>query len=173
MKKLTALVLALMMALSLTASLAEEADVTLALNENFDITLDLPDGYVLKKNLTGTAIYAEIYNPDAVATQYTLSIAKSDVEGTLTELTDDMLMAAQLVLAADFHDPQFSTLTTKEGTVFLVINEHGAQSDYAVMISYYQSNFVSMYITPVEGAEVAQADLDAAFAILESCQLVK
>ena len=175
MKKMIALFLSLLMLMSMTGAMASEVISTIELTEKVDIQMELPEGYTAMKQRLDSVLYAGIYTNDENKPQFTLSIAYSDLTYAVPEIvltSEEEIEQAKQIIGMDFADPTYTVEATTHGTKFLVINENGAEEDYAHLVTNYQGYFIQMYINAAEGAEVTDEDIATALAILSSLALV-
>lgn len=175
MKKMLSISLALMMLLTAACGLAETTGAQIDLNDTNVLQLLVPAGYLLEKENVDAVLYAEILPPSPGMTGFTLSIAYADLADGPTpgEMTAEDIELAKQLVGSDFFRPDFSVMTAQGGTKFLVINENDAEADYALLIANYEGYFVQMYVSPADGADVTEADIQTALAILSSAQLAK
>lgn len=184
MKKLAAALMAMVLTFGMTSVIAQEApaqtdttqEVTaqIKLTEDIALEMEVPEGYEVVKDRSDSALYATISSEEEGKPLFNFSIAYADLsEGpTPGEMTQEDIDLAMQMVSSDFYKPTFTIAAAGGGTKFLVIDENEAESDYTLMIANYQGYFVQMYITPAEGLEVTQADIDTALEILTSTQVV-
>ena len=198
MKKLLALVLALLMLtsvafaedtaemteldLSEVESLIEEvADyIATALDPedvvNFTIAMDaLPEGYTMETAEVGSTLYAT-FTKDADSVQFMASITYSELFDGYTLNVDD-LSAEELnaemqeMLGDSYALPEFSFVTTSHGTDVVLVNETGAESDYAEYVTIYQGYMVTVAL--VKDSELSDADLALGLQLLSDMWFVE
>lgn len=172
MKKLTAVLLSLMLILSAGLSLAEGSVVQMGLN--YDITIDVPAGYTMNRIPKGDMVMAEFIPDDAAAATYTLAIVYSEEFGdyTLNDLSAEEAANMEAVLTADYADAAISFPTTAVGTKLIQVDEQGAESDFGAVLTIYHGYFVEIDVEKAEG-ELTEADFQMAVDLMSSLQLVE
>ena len=165
MKKLLALLLAVMMALACTASLAEEEapanekiDIgTISINGAFALQCGLPEGYAI------TPIYADqshvialVEHEDKTQPRMVLSVAfdetYSDVE-RMNDLDEAALDLLEKTYTDMDPDVEISYGETGLGTRLMIVHSTGTENDYIDFLSIYKGYFVEFIMIAGEEAE--------------------
>ena len=183
MKKIVALLMALLMALSVCALAEEEAEAvenaettTLEVDQILDFTIrmdELPEGYELEVTPVDGDLYARFYKDDA-SCQYLVSVAYSELFDIYTlkidELTEEEMEQMKAFLSQGYHDPSFSFDKTAHGTDVILVNENGAGDDWAEYIAIYEGYFISIAI--VKDTDLTEEDLATALKVLSDLWIV-
>lgn len=173
MKKLFAVVLALMLAMTASLSLAEGTVVQMG--ANYDITIDVPAGYTMNKILSGSLVMADFEPADAAAAKYTLVIEYSEEFGDyiLNDLTAEETAQMKEMLTADFADAVVTFPTTKAGTKLIQIDEQGSESEYGLVLTIYHGYFVQITLTKANGVQLTAEEYQTAIDLMSSLQMVE
>ena len=167
MKKITAILLAALLLMSVCLASAEDGKTQLGiLNVNgvFDIRCNIPEGYELSINeADSTMIYAVIESDDQTKPVMQLRVAFNeliaDVE-RLNDLSDDQLK----VLEATFLEEEgvkISYSSTAYGTKLLVAE---LENEYVVFYTIYKGFEVEFQLTPgTEPLNDSQIDMVISF----------
>lgn len=183
MKKIVALLMALLMALSASAlaeneieAVEESSPTTLEVGDILDFTIQmdaLPEGYALEVTPIDGDLYASFYKDDE-SCQYLASVAYSELFDIYTlkieELTEEELEQMKAFLSGGYNDPVFSFDKTAHGTDVILINENGAGDDYAEYITIYEGYFVSVAV--VKDSELTEEDLAIALKLMSDLWIV-
>lgn len=177
MKKLTALILALLMLCSVAfaeETAAEEATATLDAEEiiNFDVTMDeIPEGYAMSKEVVAGRTVLTFSND---STFIGISVAYSDMfEGytlKLAEMSEDDKAAMQAICSEGYSNPVFSETQTSHGTDLIVINESDVETDYADVFTIYEGYFINASM--LKDSELTDDDLALAVKLLSDLWIV-
>lgn len=173
MKKLIAVVLALVLALTCAAALAE--DTVVQMGANYDITIDVPAGYTMTKLPYGDMIMAK-FMPDApAAAAFTLVIVYSEEFGdyTLNDLNDEEFAEMQAMLTGDYADAVITFPETAVGTKLIQLDEQGSESEYGAVLTIYHGYFVQISLEKPDDAELTEADFQMAIDLMSSLELVQ
>jgi hypothetical protein len=159
MKKLSALLLCLMLVLSCTFAVAESAkkeDYTVVtVNGAFNIRGITPEGYRLEDTQSvDTDIWAVFGSEDPSKPSFSLVISFLEEYANVERLND--LSEAEIeAIKATFADDEveFSETETAYGTKLLVVREAGDAPDYVDFVSIYKGYYIEFLLIPGEEAE--------------------
>lgn len=178
MKKILALVLSLALLLGM-ASLAE----TYVIDEGttYCVTVEAPEGYSFTEVDYGDFIGGLFKSDDEDAPIYfTLLVAYSDEyadyfgkEAILNDLTEEQLEIAISELTSDFEAPEVTTGLTDFGTLCIIVNEQGCESEFASILTVYHGYFIQIYIDSPSGLEIGQELIDTGLGIMSSLELIE
>lgn len=172
MKKILSVALAVVM-LMCSAALADA--IVVQRTDTYEITSVIPKGYSFIEtdyaDVIGGLFKPE--NPDSP--YYTLIVAYNDEyallfgeESSLSDLTEEQLQAGIDELTRDFADPEVKVTTTGLGTVVIVVNEQGSESEYATVLSVYHGYFAQIYIDQLNGRPITDEEIQVAIDIMTS-----
>lgn len=172
MKKILSVALAVIMLLC-AAALADA--VVVQRTDTYEITSMIPKGYSFTE-----ADYADVIgglfkpeNPNQP--YYTLLVAYNEEytelfgeESSLSDLSEEQLQAGIAELTREFADPEVKVTTTGLGTVVIVVNEQGSESEYATVLSVYHGYFAQIYIDQLNGRPITDEEIQVAVDIMTS-----
>ena len=179
MKKIIALVTALVMLLACTAALAEAETKSmgiLKMNKAFDITYSpLPNDYELHINVQNDmVIIADIFSTQKNLPKMNLSIAFNDEWGEVEKLNDVTEEDLQLIkddFSEEYTDLAFDTKETAYGTKLLIVKAPSGMDAYVYTI--YKAHEIEIHLYPGEEQEaITDADIDRVVAFLSDMQFV-
>lgn len=163
MKKLLALLAAVLMLLSCAAAMAE----TVYLTEEspfFDIALELPEGAAFTPLSTTGVAMADVQK-EGMAHVF-ISVAFSELyTGDLKDITDeerDALIAAQTV---DLGDVEVIPGVTPEGNMYVEFRPNTG-NDLCAVWTLYQGYFVQLTLYNEDGQPLTEADHDLMMSLL-------
>lgn len=183
MKKIIALLMAMMMLCSFTCAIAEKEDQTLVENATpeFDVTTVVPEGYELEQvRYEGTVFLS--YTNDAPGTaNYVISIAHSEeYDGiSLNDMSDEDKQALAAVMTEDFAAPEVYDMVTESGTQVYLINETIAEGDddadvsFAIGFTIYKGYFFTLSAYTEEFDVLTREQLELAVKILSDIWFVE
>ena len=175
MKKIVSIVLALVLLLGM-ASLAESC--ILAESEKFSVTATAPENYNFI--LAGYGDFTGgLFAPDPSQEDnnifYTLLIAYSDEyadvfgkESTLNDLDAEQMVRAVTELTSQYNKPEVTTARTSFGTLCLIVDEQGCESEYASILTIWHGYFIEVYIDDLSGRQLTQEDIQRGLDIMSS-----
>lgn len=174
MKKIFAIMLALMLALVAGLAVAEETAEQPFID--FDIKMDkLPEGYDYQIEENGGSLFAAFYKQDdPEAAIYYVSVAFSDeFEGfTLDrDLTEEEFENMKEILTEDYNDPTVEIRETEYGTKLICIAENDSQTDYADMITLWHGYFITVGIQ--KATNLVDEDMEVAAQIVSDMWIVE
>ena len=192
MKKFFALMLAMMLLLCTCAFAEEAAEETATVTTDpqvvaeavanqdvldYSIVMDkLPDGVTMTTDNVGGILYAVFTSEAEDSTKYIVSVGYSEQFGdyTMTEdLTDEeMAQAVEALTSEGYANPTVGLLETAYGTKVLYIDENGADSDYAEMVSIWKGYVINMFYSN-ESRELTEEDRDTGLTILSDMWVVE
>jgi len=160
MKKITAMILCLVLALSCTAGLAEAAEKnnigTVNVNGAFEARCVLPEGYTMETaSEENGGLISKITCEDPTKPMLMLSIMFDEMYADVEKLNDldDEAIAYLESTFTDEYDVEFSFTETIYGTKLLVTKEkNGEFADVYTIYQGYEFEFV-LYPTMEGGAE--------------------
>ena len=162
MKKIVALLLALMLTLGCAAALAEEPGKqleTIKINDSLSLQGVLPDGYIYEvmdnEVLYGISFAGRLVSNDPNAPVYLISIGLNDTYAPGTKLNDlgeEDLKELEESFTAD-NEVSIEYLETSHGTKVMKVTETGDDRDWVDFFTVYDSYDVEMVISFPEGAE--------------------
>lgn len=178
MKKMLSIALSVLMLLSFV-SVAE--DTVIETTPEFSITVDAPEGYTFVEAEYGDFI-GGLFKPDDenCFLYYTLLIAYSEEyaevfgkESTLNDLNEEQMAAAIEELTADFALPEVTMAQTGLGTIVIIVDEQGSESEYVSILTVYHGYFVQLYIDETAGNQITKEQIQTALDIMTSLEVIE
>ena len=169
MKKLFALLLALCLLCSV-AAFAEEAAAPYTINMDA-----IPEGYTMSQQNVNGDIALE-FQPEAENMPvYFGSVAFSEVfDGytlNIADLSEDDKAQVAEMFGADYNNPTFDfTRKTTHGSDLIIMQENGAETDSAEIVTIWQGYFITIGVYGVE--EITEDMLETAITILSDLWVV-
>jgi len=173
MKKILALLTALVLLGSVSMALAEPVKLT----ENasgFDLTLDLPEGAMLNVETNGEVPYTFITFADDTLPLIYISVAPSEeYEGeTLASLSTEDLDVLFATISADMDKPSYAMMKTAGGYDYMLV-EDDSETDSAAMVMIYEGYFIQMTVWNSSYETLTAEDTAAAEALLDTLAIVE
>ena len=175
MKKMLAILCAMMMVLAIAPVWAEEAEETVEIGQqvqDFSITMTVPEGYVSSQYYVEGNMYVSVTDENDITASpiYVITIAYSEeYDGqTLSVLSDEEKEAFIAQMGVEMNNPVFSQKETGNGSAvfFLEDDVEDAELSFAIGMSVYEGYVVNMYITPAEDRALSDEDIALGLQIL-------
>lgn len=182
MKKIFALLMAMLMLAGFTCAVAEEEATTIQnATPEFDVTTVVPEGYQLEETRYESTVYLLFTTQTEGKPDYIVSIAHSEeYDGlTLNELSDEEKEALLVQMSEDFAAPEVHDLVTESGTQVYLINETVAEGDddadasYATGFTIYKGYFFQIAAIKDDFDVLSQEEIDLAMKILSDIWFVE
>ena len=179
MKKMLALLLALLMALNLCAAVAEEIEeiekITIPYDDVLEFEMLFPDGYDFDTEFYENVLILSIESADAAKPLFTMTVAPDEEYSELDRLNDlsdaDYESYVQSLLQ-DYASPTWETFTTSYGSKTVFINDDNTESDVAVLVGIYLGYSMALYIEYADGREVDAQAIETAVQIYSDMDFV-
>ncbi len=173
-KKSCALLLALLMALSMTSALAEKYQVQEEF-QSFDVTLQLPEGAKVETHNEPSLVGMDILFDDASKPAFDLHIAPSEeYDGkSLKELSEEERALLVEQVEMDFSMPQHEFFTTPLGNEILLTRETDpVAGEYATMQTIYHGFFFYLSCAYPDFHALTDADIALMHQITEGVDII-
>lgn len=177
MKKTVSIVLILALLMGM-AALAEP--YVLHESDKFTVTAEAPENYDFILAGYGDFTGGLFAPDDAAKPYYTLLIAYSEEyadtfgkDSTLNDLTPEQLIRATMELTSQYSKPEVTTATTDFGTLCIIVNEQGSESEYASILTIYHGYFIEVYIDMLNGEQLSEEDIQKGLDIMSSLELIE
>ena len=172
MKKIVSIVLVLALVLGM-AALADTCVLTES--DRFAVTAEAPENYSFLLAGYGDFTGGLFVPDDGAKPYYTLLIAYSEEyadtfgkDSTLNDLTPEQLVKATVELTAQYNKPAVSTAETAFGTLCIIVNEEGCESEYASILTIWHGYFIEVYVDMLNGEQLTQEDIQKGIDIMSS-----
>ena len=164
MKKLLAVLLALMMVFSLTSVLAEEPEKTVIyFDDGLSFGMLFPEGYEAKSDVDKGIMTIEITSGNLSEPNFIMIVAPDpdyDEVQRLNDLSDKEIEEFALSMMEDLTSPSFEIRETGLGSKLIVVNEQNAEYDVVILASVYMGYLLFTYVGHADGSEVTRDDID-------------
>lgn len=172
MKKVLALLLAMLLLAMAPLSLAETAKLT----ENasgFDLTIDMPADATVNIETTGDVPYTFITFSDTTKPLLYISVAPNEeyTEDSLAKLSKEDLDGLFTMFSADLDDPSYKMKKTAGGYDYMLINDNSA-SDSALMVLLYNGYFIQMSVWNDNYTELTSDNITVAESLIDTLKIV-
>ncbi len=173
MKKMTAILLCLALALFGAAALAEDGKTslgTIALNGSLELRCALPEGYSVGEVDAGAEsgnFTARIHSDDPTKPVMMLSIAFEELMseiGRLNDLNEDALRQIEQTFRAE-DEVDITYAQTAHGTKLMVVKEVRDAVDYVDFYTIYQGYEIEFVLVKGESAESPLSDAQIQMAV--------
>ena len=176
MKKVFALIFALMMLCCSAVALAEEK-VDIDIDGLVTVSITLPEGYEAGTYAESGSLAAVIIPADGDENKvgFILLIAPdeeyADLE-RLNDLDDEALAAYEQSFIEDLFAPTVTHTETEHGTKLFIIDENDSEYDMVEIATLYKGYNMVIYLDYSDGRTVTEADIAAGVKIFSNLALI-